>query len=126
MTQEAIKDWCKQNGFALIDIKRKDIDPETVKEIAKSAVNIHCDIHPHNRRAELVFPRHMATAYLCKYFAVGVVRRMMGHKTHATIVHSREVMNTELKYFNAWQQKAIIHFNEKITEMENALNQKQC
>ena len=124
MTQEAVAQWCNDNGFALIDIKRKEIDTDTVKQIAKEAVDINCDIHPLSRNTELVFARYLAVSYLINHFAVEVVRRKMGFKNHSTVIHAREVMNTELKYFQSWQQKAIIHFNEKITEMENALNKK--
>ena len=56
MTQEAVAQWCNDNGFALIDIKRKEIDTDTVKQIAKEAVDINCDIHPLSRNLELVLP----------------------------------------------------------------------
>lgn len=125
MKKEDIKQWCKENNYALINTRNANTSIEPVFKIAEDATGID-DIYKKTQKPEYSFARFLAINFLLKYYAVGVLADMFG--IHHSIGHyaSRNVAEDDLKYYKPWQQNAITYFREKTEPITKALtNEKE-
>lgn len=116
-----IKQWCSENDYLLIDLRKERIPTQAIITIAERATGID-DIFKKTRKQEYSFARHLATAYLDKHLSAGIISELFGfNHTVPSYVRNQDFMNCDVKFYKHWQQKAILYFREKIDEIEKNL-----
>ena len=116
MKKSEVKEWCKENNFALIDLNHRFPDVEYVKTIAEKACYVD-DILNKGRLGSASFSRYLAMNYLINFIPPGKVAKIFG-KSHCMTSHAVSVLSDDLKFYKPWQREAIKYFNSKISEME--------
>lgn len=117
--KQQVKDWCEENGYALVDINRYDLEPEVVFKIATEATYAY-KIDEHTRAQEVAFARFLAASYLDQKMAIGVLARKLGI-THGIISHARkmDLLKGDPRYLKPWQQNSLAYFKDKIKLAES-------
>ena len=121
MKKEQIQQWCKENGYALVDINRYDLEPEYVMDVAMKATFIY-KIDEHIRDQEVAFARFLAASYLDDKMATGVLSKRLG-VSHGIISHARKMnlLTEDPRYLKPWQQNSLAYFKDKIKLAESKI-----
>lgn len=117
MIQKEVENWCEDNGFVLINIKRDDIPPEVVLAVAKQSCFLSDSIFKRTQKQEYVFARFM-TIYYYEGKIPPVALSKIFSKNHSTIWYACNVMKDDFRFFKSWQKEAIKHFKTKMKEIE--------
>lgn len=119
--KKEVENWCKENGYALVDVNRYDLEPSVVFDIAERATYVK-KIGERVRKEEVAFARFLACAYLHEKMPQEEIVRSLGVSRYiVTYAHNMNLFETEPKYFKPWQANSIKYFKETIKKAEQEL-----
>jgi len=77
------------------------------------------DLRKKTKNQYIVFARHLIFWYLCKQgvFSVGKIASMY-NQNHATVIHGRDQLKDDIRFFKPWQQDAFKKFVDGIEKIK--------
>lgn len=119
--EQQVKDWCEENGYALVCINRYNLEPHVVYRIAEKATYAK-RINERSRKEEVAFARFLACAYLYNYMPHAEIVRELGvSRFIVSYAHNMDLFKTNPKFFKPWQANAVKYFKKTIKEAEEEL-----